>query len=46
MNPHEWGEFLHQPGKKYHNFEEIRKEIEDETDRKTGNSKSMLYLGI
>ncbi|KAJ6232088.1 vacuolar protein sorting-associated protein [Anaeramoeba flamelloides] len=28
-----WGEFLHQKGKKYFNFEKIRQEIQDETDR-------------
>ncbi|KAI8897962.1 Dynamin central region-domain-containing protein [Globomyces pollinis-pini] len=32
----EWGEFLHVPGKKFTNFDEIRKEIEDETERTTG----------
>ena len=29
----EWGEFAHKPGKKFTDFKEIRKEIEDETDR-------------
>jgi hypothetical protein len=27
----EYGEFLHMPGKRMHDFEEIRKEIENET---------------
>jgi len=31
----EWGEFLHKPGIKYHNFENLRDEIVAETDRKT-----------
>lgn len=31
----EWGEFLHVPGKKFSNFDDIRKEIEAETDRST-----------
>lgn len=35
--PEEWGEFLHQPGKIYTNFEEIRDEIDAETNRTTGN---------
>lgn len=32
----EYGEFLHQPQKKYVNFNDIRQEIQDETDRVTG----------
>ncbi|XBW37139.1 hypothetical protein QEN19_002717 [Hanseniaspora menglaensis] len=35
-NSEEWGEFLHLPGKKFFNFNEIRQEIEAETDRTTG----------
>lgn len=35
-NTEEWGEFLHLPGKKFFNFNEIRKEIEAETERTTG----------
>lgn len=42
----EWGEFLHQKGKKYTDFEEIRKEIEAETDRVTGSSKSISAIPI
>jgi dynamin 1-like protein len=37
----EWGEFLHIPGQKFHNFGEIRKEIVRETDRLTGNNKGI-----
>ncbi|EAY20860.1 Dynamin central region family protein [Trichomonas vaginalis G3] len=40
-NPTEWGEFLHNPGKKYTNFDEIMKEIEDETDRVCGTNKGV-----
>ena len=29
----EYGEFLHKNGHKYHNFEDIKKEIENETER-------------
>jgi replication fork clamp-binding protein CrfC len=36
----EWGEFLHKPGKKLYNFEEIREEIVAETDRVTGGSEA------
>ncbi|KAJ3182335.1 vacuolar protein sorting-associated protein 1 [Geranomyces variabilis] len=34
----EWGEFLHIPGKKFSNFDEIREEIVKETDAKTGKN--------
>ncbi|ODV93896.1 hypothetical protein PACTADRAFT_51644 [Pachysolen tannophilus NRRL Y-2460] len=36
-NVEEWGEFLHLPGKKFYNFDEIRNEIIRETDSKTGD---------
>eukprot|EP01134_Creolimax_fragrantissima_P003188 CFRG3188T1 len=42
----EWGEFLHQPGRKYQNFDEIRKEIEAETDRMTGANKGISNIPI
>ncbi|KAI5661319.1 hypothetical protein M9H77_20642 [Catharanthus roseus] len=32
----EWGEFLHLSGKKFYNFNEIRKEIQAETEREAG----------
>lgn len=32
----EWGEFLHKPGQKFFDFNEIREEIIADTDRKTG----------
>lgn len=37
-NVDEWGEFLHLPGKKFYNFEQIRQEIVNETDAKTGKN--------
>lgn len=37
-NADEWGEFLHIPGKKFHNFNEIREEIVKETESKTGRN--------
>ncbi|CAA3026010.1 dynamin-related protein 3A-like isoform X2 [Olea europaea var. sylvestris] len=37
----EWGEFLHLPGKKLFNFDEIRKEIEAETEREAGGNKGV-----
>ena len=42
----EWGEFLHQKGKKYTDFDEIRKEIEAETDRETGKNKGISSVPI
>ena len=37
----EWGEFLHLPGKKFFDFDEIRREIIRETDRVTGSNKGI-----
>jgi len=37
----QYGEFLHQPGKKFLSFLDIRKEIEAETDRSTGTTKNV-----
>nr|XP_046909954.1 dynamin-1-like isoform X3 [Dermatophagoides farinae] len=42
----EYGEFLHCRGKKFTNFDEIRKEIEDETDRTTGSNKGISPIPI
>lgn len=42
----EFGEFLHQKGKKFSNFEEIRQEIEAETDRITGSNKGISNIPI
>ena len=40
-NDEEWGEFLHMPGRKFHNFAQIRNEIVRETDRLTGSNKGI-----
>ena len=37
-NTEEWGEFLHIPGQKFHDFNKIREEIVKETDSKTGRN--------
>jgi hypothetical protein len=44
--PAEFGEFLHCKGKKFVNFEEVRKEIEEETDRVTGSNKGISNIPI
>ncbi|KAJ2745820.1 vacuolar protein sorting-associated protein 1 [Coemansia sp. BCRC 34301] len=45
-NPDEWGEFLHLPGKKFFNFDEIRQEIVQDTDRKTGKNLGISPIPI
>ncbi len=42
----EWGEFLHLPDQKFHNFDEIRNEIIKETDRVAGRGKSISNNAI
>ena len=42
----EHGEFLHLPGRKFHDFNEIRREIERETDRLLGSKKTVSSLPI
>ncbi|XP_029847044.1 dynamin-1 isoform X2 [Ixodes scapularis] len=42
----EYGEFLHCRGKKFMDFDQIRKEIEDETDRVTGSNKGISSVPI
>ncbi|KAH3682055.1 hypothetical protein WICPIJ_006975 [Wickerhamomyces pijperi] len=37
-NAEEWGEFLHLPGQKFFNFDEIRQEIVKATDTETGGN--------
>ena len=44
--PTEYGEFLHVKGKKFMDFLSIMKEIEDETDRVTGENKGISNLPI
>lgn len=45
-NKEEWGEFLHLPGKKFYNFDEIRQEIVRETDKVTGNNLGISSVPI
>lgn len=42
----EYGEFLHCKGKKFTDFEEVRLEIEAETDRVTGSNKGISPVPI
>jgi len=42
----EWAEFLHCKGKKFTDFDQVRKEIEDETDRMTGSNKGISSVPI
>ncbi|VVC32016.1 Hypothetical protein CINCED_3A009665 [Cinara cedri] len=42
----EYGEFLHCKGKKFSDFDEIRREIEGETDRMTGSNKGISNIPI
>ncbi|XP_008179239.1 dynamin isoform X5 [Acyrthosiphon pisum] len=42
----EYGEFLHCKGKKFADFDEIRREIEAETDRMTGSNKGISNIPI
>lgn len=42
----EYAEFLHCKGKKFVNFDEVRSEIEGETDRVTGSNKGISNIPI
>lgn len=42
----EWGEFLHLPGKRFTDFDEIRKEIESETEKTTGHNAGISPVPI
>lgn len=42
----EWAEFLHCKGRKFVDFEEVRKEIVAETDRETGSNKGISSIPI
>ncbi|KAK3842748.1 MAG: Dynamin central region-domain-containing protein [Linnemannia gamsii] len=44
--PEEWGEFLHQPGVKYSDFNLIREEIVRDTELKTGKNAGISPLPI
>lgn len=41
MDHEEWGKFLHTKNKIYTDFDEIRREIEGETDRMAGRNKGI-----
>lgn len=41
LNLEEWGKFLHTKGKIFKDFDEIRSEIEQETNRKAGHNKGV-----
>ena len=40
----EWAEFLHMEDKKYTDFDSVRQEIQDETDRETGSNKGISTI--
>lgn len=42
----EWGEFLHKPGEIMYDFQQIKKEIELETERTTGKNKGISNKAI
>ncbi len=44
--PDEWGEFLHLPGKKFFDFDEIREEIVKETDKISGRNAGVSPMPI
>lgn len=45
-NADEWGEFLHLPGKKFYNFDDIRKEIIKATDTTAGKNSGISPVPI
>ncbi|KAF8919218.1 Dynamin central region-domain-containing protein [Mucidula mucida] len=45
-NVDEWGEFLHLPGEKFHDFNKIRDEIVRDTEAKTGRNAGISPLPI
>ncbi|KAH7103861.1 P-loop containing nucleoside triphosphate hydrolase protein [Auriculariales sp. MPI-PUGE-AT-0066] len=46
INENEWGEFLHLPGKKIYDFNEIRNEIVRDTEAKTGKNAGISPVPI
>lgn len=46
IRPDEWGEFLHIPGRRFYDFSEIRREIENETARIAGKNKGISKIPI
>lgn len=45
-NSGEYAEFLHSKGKRFYDFDQVRKEIEDETKRLTGSNKGISPIPI
>ncbi|KAF8341623.1 Dynamin central region-domain-containing protein [Cantharellus anzutake] len=45
-NEDEWGEFLHLPGEKFHDFSKIRAEIVRDTEAKTGRNAGISPIPI
>lgn len=45
-NPDEWGEFLHLPGQKFHDFSKIREEIVRDTEKHTGKNAGECHLRL
>ncbi|CAM0904934.1 unnamed protein product [Alopecurus aequalis] len=39
--PEEWGEFLHAPGRRFDDFDHIKREIQSETDKEAGGNKGV-----
>ncbi|KAF1756089.1 hypothetical protein GCK72_012542 [Caenorhabditis remanei] len=46
QDPNEYAEFLHKKAHRYVDFDEVRKEIEEETDRVTGQNKGISAIPI
>ncbi|AET41556.1 dynamin-related GTPase DNM1 Ecym_8274 [Eremothecium cymbalariae DBVPG len=42
----QWGEFLHAPGRRFYDFDDIRREIENETARIAGKNKGISRIPI
>ena len=42
----EYAEFLHVPDRRFYSFDEVRREIEEETDRATGGNKGISHRPI
>ena len=46
IDPEEWGEFLHLPGVKFTDFNEIREEIVRDTNAKTGSNAGIFAYDV
>jgi hypothetical protein len=45
-NADEWGEFLHLPGQKFHDFSKIRDEIVRDTEKMTGKNAGESWVHL